>query len=98
MRRAKGSLQRAAIARTAAGKRSKVRRHSLDRLHASMTKQNKKKVPSPPPTSAGGPLWPPPRLAFPADAQHYAPPQQYTAAKRGIHGGFVMLREASVGC
>jgi len=37
---AKESLQRAAIARIAAGKRSKnVRRHSLDRLHASMIKQ-----------------------------------------------------------
>jgi len=45
---AKESLQRAAIARTAAGKRSKnVRRHSLDRLHASMIKQ-KKKLPSVP--------------------------------------------------
>jgi len=40
---AKESLQRAAIAWTAAGKRSKnVRRHSLDRLHASMIKQKQK--------------------------------------------------------
>ena len=39
---AKESLQRTAIARTAAGKRSKnVRRHSQDRLHASMIKQKK---------------------------------------------------------
>jgi hypothetical protein len=35
-RRAKESLQRAAIARTAAGKRSIVRRHSLYRLNASI--------------------------------------------------------------
>jgi len=42
---AKESLQRAAIARIAAGKRSKnVRRHSLDRLHASMIKQKKNHV------------------------------------------------------
>jgi len=40
---AKESLQRAAIARTAVGKRSKnVRRHSLDRLHVSMIKQKTK--------------------------------------------------------
>jgi hypothetical protein len=42
-RMAEGSLRRAATVRTAAGKRfKKVRRHSLDRLHASMIKQKKK--------------------------------------------------------
>jgi len=40
---AKESLQRTAIVQTAVGKRSKnVRRHSLDRLHASMIKQKTK--------------------------------------------------------
>ena len=41
--RAKGSLQRAATARTADGKTGRdVRCHSLDRLYASMIKQKKK--------------------------------------------------------